>query len=135
MPLHPAQFEVIKSTIQPVLAKRGCIAFAVLVGSQATGGAHAGSDWDIAIRWSLPMAGEEKLIETELLRQDLRHALQVQEDQIDLIDIADARLAMRALVAQEGLELYIGNELAWVRFLLNTWAQLEDNWWRQQHAA
>jgi hypothetical protein len=69
------------------------------------------------------------------LRQDLRHALQVQEDQIDLIDIADARLAMRALVAQEGLELYIGNELAWVRFLLNTWAQLEDNWWRQQHAA
>ena len=60
MPLHPAQFEAIKSTIQPVLAKRGCIAFAVLVGSQATGGAHAGSDGDIA----------------------------------------DARLAMRALVAQ-----------------------------------
>jgi hypothetical protein len=102
MPLLPAQFEAIKSTF-----------------NQCWLSEHAGSDWDIATRWSLSMTGEEKLIKTELLRQDLRHALQVQEDQIDLIDIDDARLAMCALVAQEGLELYIGNKLAWVQFLLN----------------
>jgi hypothetical protein len=42
---------------------------------------------------------------------------------------------MRALVAQEGLPLQINNDLAWVRYLQNTWAQLEDNQWRQQHAA
>jgi hypothetical protein len=135
MRLTPAQIETIKSTTQAVLVNRVGLAFAVLVGSQAQGMAHAGSDWDIAIQWSLQMTGEDKLIATEELRQSLRHALGVQEDQIDLIDLSNARLAMRALVAQEGLPLQINNDLAWVRYLQNTWAQLEDNQWRQQHAA
>jgi hypothetical protein len=55
--------------------------------------------------------------------------------QIERIDLADARLAMRALVAEEGLPLHIGNDLAWVRFLQSTWAQIEDNDWRARHAA
>jgi uncharacterized protein len=38
-------------------------------------------------------------------------------------------------VAEEGVPLWIGDDLAWVRFLQNTWAQLEDNQWRKHHAA
>ena len=135
MRLTPAQIDTIKSTTQAVLVQHEDLVFAVLVGSQATGTGHARSDWDIAIQWSLKMNGEDKLIATEELRQGLRHALVVEEDQIDLIDLTDARLAMRALVAQEGLPIQITDDLAWIRFLQNTWAQLEDNQWRQHHAA
>jgi hypothetical protein len=81
------------------------------------------------------MADADKWVATEQLRQGLRQALQVPETDIDLIDLADARLAMRALVAEEGLPLHIGNDLAWVRFLQSTWAQIEDNDWRARHAA
>lgn len=129
------QIDTIQSTAQGVLAQRAGLAFAVLVGSRAAGTAHEGSDWDIAIQWSKNMSATDKLLATELLRQDLRHALQVNENQVDLIDLADARLAMCALVAEEGIPLHITDDLAWVRFLQNTWAELEDNQWRMQHAA
>jgi predicted nucleotidyltransferase len=135
MRLTPAQIDTIQSTAQAVLTQRGNLAFAVLVGSRAAGTAHEGSDWDIAIQWSKSMSATDKLGATELLRQDLRHALQVNENQVDLIDLADARLAMCALVAEEGIPLHIADDLGWVRFLQNTWAQLEDNQWRSQHAA
>jgi hypothetical protein len=94
-----------------------------------------GSDWDVAVQWAGHLAGTEKLQATEQLRQALRNALGVQEDQIDLIDLADARLTMRVLVAEEGITLHINDDLAWVRYLQKTWAELEDNQWRQQHAA
>ena len=129
------QIDTIQSTAHGVLAQRAGLAFAVLVGSRAAGTAHEGSDWDIAIQWSKNMSATDKLLATELLRQDLRHALQVNENQVDLIDLADARLAMCALVAEEGIPLHIADDLGWVRFLQNTWAQLEDNQWRSQHAA
>lgn len=135
MRLTSAQVGTVQSTAQAVLAQRGDLAFAVLVGSRASGTAHEGSDWDIGIQWSKSMPATDKLRATELLRQDLRHALQVSEDQIDLIDLVDARLAMRALVAEEGIPLHIADDLGWVRFLQNTWALLEDNQWRSQHAA
>lgn len=121
--------------LQSVLQKRAGLAFAVLVGSQVTGLTHAGSDWDIAIQWVPGQDGMDLLFETEQLRQDLRQALQVDEDKIDIIDLSTARLAMRELVCSQGLPLQINHELAWVRFLQNTWSQLEDHQWRQQHAA
>lgn len=122
-------------TAQGVLAQRSGLAFAVLVGSRASGTANEDSDWDIAVQWTSKLTGADRFLAAEQLRQDLRHALQVREDQIDLIDLGDARLAMRALVAEEGTPLAITDDLAWVRFLQNTWAELEDNQWRMQHAA
>ena len=111
------------------------VAFAVLVGSQRTGQAHSQSDWDIAVQWREALGLMEKLAQTELLRHELKNLLNVEESQVDLIDTAHARLAMRALVAEEGIPLHIADDLGWVRFLQNTWAQLEDNQWRMQHAA
>lgn len=135
--MHPisTQIDTAKSNAQFVLAQRAGLAFAVLVGSRAIGTAHENSDWDIAVQWANKLTGTDRLLAAEQLRQDLRHALQVREDQIDLIDLGDARLAMRALAAEEGTPLTVTDDLAWVRFLQNTWAELEDNQWRTQHAA
>ena len=135
MHLTPAQNQAIQSTVQNVLGASVGLSFAVLVGSRSQGREHPGSDWDIAIRWTPSLRGTDKLVATEELRQQLRHVLNVSEEKVDLIDLADARLAMRALVAEEGVPLYIRDDLAWIRFLQNTWAQIEDNQWRSQHAA
>ena len=122
-----------KSQLQATLASTAGLSFAVLVGSQATGRTHAQSDWDVAIQWGRQVSASERLTSTEQLRQTLRLLLQVPEEKIDLIDLADARLAMRALVAEEGQPLCIVDDLAWIRFLQNTWAELEDYEWRRQH--
>ena len=135
MRLTPAQIEVQNMLLTRTLAAQTGLSFAVLVGSRATGTAHLDSDWDVAVQWTRHLAGTEKLQATEQLRQALRNALGVREDQIDLIDLADARLTMRVLVAEEGISLHMSDDLAWVRYLQNTWAELEDNQWRQQHAA
>ena len=135
MRLTPAQIEVQNLPLTRTLAAQTGLSFAVLVGSRATGTAHLDSDWDVAVQWSRHLAGIEKLQATEQLRQALRNAIGVREDQIDLIDLADARLTMRVLVAEEGISLHMSDDLAWVRYLQNTWAELEDNQWRQQHAA
>jgi predicted nucleotidyltransferase len=111
------------------------LAFAVLVGSQRSGLAHAQSDWDIAVQWREELELMDKLTQTELLRHTLKKLLNIEEQQVDLIDIAHARLAMRALVAEEGQVLVVNDELAWVRFLKTTWFELEDHYWREQHAA
>ena len=135
MRLTPAQIEVQNMLLTRTLAAQTGLSFAVLVGSRATGTAHLDSDWDVAVQWTRHLAGTEKLQATEQLRQALRNALGVREDQIDLIDLADARLTMRVLVADEGISLHMSDDLAWVRYLQKTWAELEDNQWRQQHAA
>lgn len=124
-----------KSQLQDTLASTAGLSFAVLVGSQVSGRTHAQSDWDIAIQWGRQVCASERLAMTEHLRQSLRLVLQVPEEKIDLIDLADARLTMRALVAEEGQPLSIVDDLSWIRFLQNTWAELEDNEWRRQHAA
>jgi hypothetical protein len=135
MRLTPDQIDTIQSTVHAVLCSTSGLAFAVLVGCRAEGASSQDSDWDISIQWSTRMLPMDKLGATEELRQSLCRTLQVADSQIDLIDLADARLTMRALVAEEGVPLWIGDDLAWVRFLQNTWAQLEDNQWRKQHAA
>jgi predicted nucleotidyltransferase len=117
-----------------VLEKQEYLEFAVLIGSQANGSAHAQSDWDIALRWQKDLPFLDVLRRTELLRQDIAQTLEVRDDQIDMVDLAHARLAMRALVAEEGKELVIQDDLAWIRFLNNTWFELEDHYWREQYA-
>lgn len=109
--------------------------FAVLVGSRATGTAHANSDWDIALQWSPQLDWFNVLARTEILRSKLAHDLNVEQAAIDLIELRRANLAMRASVAEEGLPLAGDDSLAWAHFLQRTWRELEDFYWDQRHAA
>jgi predicted nucleotidyltransferase len=121
--------------VEQTLSQTDGLAFAVLVGSRAEGNEHADSDWDIAIQWARTLSLTEQHRRTELLRQQLRLALDLDEDKIDLIDVSGAGLTMRALVAEQGKELVVQDDLAWIRFLSATWFELEDHYWRAQHAA
>ncbi len=118
-----------------VLQKPPELEFAALVGSRANGTAKPSSDWDIAIRWRRELTPTQRLDATELLRLQLAQAIGASPDAIDLIDLAQARLAMRALVTEEGRVLVGQNNLPWMHFLQTTWAEIEDFDWRQHHAA
>ena len=48
---------------------------------------------------------------------------------------AATKLAMRALVAEEGVVLKGQRSLPCIRFLTHTWAELENFHWRKTHAA
>jgi predicted nucleotidyltransferase len=108
---------------------------AILIGSRATGAAHPDSDWDIAIQWRRGMDFIQQLAITEQLRRTVAEKLAVSEQRIDLIDLPTARLAMRAVVAEEGIPLKGGESLAWHRFLQRTWRELEEQYWEQTYAA
>lgn len=123
------------SIIKQTLEKQTELEFAVLVGSQANGRAHSESDWDIAIQWKHGITMLENLSKTETLRRELASALNLAEDKIDLIDLTRAGLAMRALVAEEGIPLNGEDELAWNHFLARVWRELEDYEWDKHYAA
>ncbi len=108
---------------------------AVLIGSRAIGNVHPDSDWDIALQWNRGIDFIQQLAATEQLRGVLVKAIDVQERSIDLIDIPSARLAMRAVVAEEGIPLKGGDSLAWHRFLQRTWRELEEQYWEKIYAA
>jgi predicted nucleotidyltransferase len=109
--------------------------FAVLIGSRARGDAHAASDWDIALQWPPSNDWLAILAKTEDLRLRLAEHLAIAPEQIDLIDLRQANLAMRAAVAEEGIPLVGQEGLPWARFLKRTWRDLEDYEWERQHAA
>ncbi|MFM1908901.1 MAG: hypothetical protein RLZZ591_2578 [Pseudomonadota bacterium] len=109
--------------------------FAVLVGSQAHGMAHPGSDWDIALQWAAQVDWVTTLSRGESLRHRIADALGLPDTKIDLIDLRRANLAMRASVAEDGIPLSGDNTVQWVRFLRRTWRELEDFYWDKQHAA
>lgn len=129
-PAHAGQ-----AALAAVLQHCPGLEFAALVGSRAKGYAHARSDWDVAIRWQRGLDPWQQVQATEFLRLRLAQALGVGPDAIDLIDLAQARLAMRAAVAEHGLPLYGAQGLPWLHFLQRTWAEIEDFDWRRQHAA
>ncbi|MCF6338093.1 MAG: nucleotidyltransferase domain-containing protein [Gammaproteobacteria bacterium] len=118
-----------------VLDAQPDIELAVLVGSQAEGCARPDSDWDIAIQWKRGLSLLDSLAKTETLRHLLATALAVENDRIDLINLPDARLAMRAVVAEDGVPLKGEDSLAWNHFLGRTWRELEAWEWEKQHAA
>jgi predicted nucleotidyltransferase len=128
---HAAILEGLRTLLQ---AQEG-LEFAVLVGSQAKGTAHAQSDWDLALRWRKDISAIDQLTLGEQLKQTIHRKLGVHPDQLDLIDIAHAKLAMRAVVAEEGVVLAGQDTLPWLNFLTVTWAELEDFHWRKTHAA
>ncbi len=108
---------------------------AILVGSRARGTATQQSDWDIAVRWKKHIAGLASLERSEILKQQIADIMGIPKDQIDLIDLAAARLAMRAVVAEEGIILKGEDTLAWSHYLTQTWGEMEDYYWRQSNAA
>lgn len=108
---------------------------AVLIGSQADGTATPRSDWDIAVLWERHITGLARLQYMETLKQKIADVIAIHKDQIDLIDIVSARLAMRAVIAEEGIVLKGEETLAWSHYLTQTWGKLEDYYWRLSHAA
>ena len=110
------------------------IELAVLVGSQAKGNARDDSDWDIALRWLPEIRPLQQLGKTETLRRLIAKTLKLPEAKIDLIDLTHARLAMRAVVAEEGIVLKGEETLAWIHFLQHTWRDLESFYWDKLYA-
>ncbi len=121
--------------LRQVLEAQPDLELAALVGSRAEGRARSDSDWDVAIQWKREMTMLDNLANTETLRRLLAAALKVGEESIDLIDLPSARLAMRALVAEDGVPLKGEDSLAWNHFLGRTWRELEAYEWEKQHAA
>lgn len=109
--------------------------FGVLVGSRAQGAARTKSDWDIALKWRQQADWLALLGAQENLRRGIAKILDASPEDIDLIDLPRANLAMRANAAEEGLVLKGEDTLAWARFLTRTWRELEDFYWEAAHAA
>jgi predicted nucleotidyltransferase len=118
-----------------ILAASSDLEFAILVGSRATGTERSDSDWDIALYWRDGLPWLERVTKTEMLRRELATALGESESRVDLIDLANTNLAMRAVVAEDGLPLIGEESLTWARFLRRTWRELEDFYWEKEHAA
>lgn len=122
--------------LQLFLANHPDLEVAVLIGSRARGSAGEHSDWDFAIQWQRDQADfMTQLARTEQLRQALAGLLGCSAEQVDLVDLPSAGLAMRAAVAEEGIPLKGQDELPWFHFLSRTWRDLEDWYWERDHAA
>ena len=121
--------------LRNLFAQQANIELALLIGSRALGQAREESDWDFAVQWRRDIPWGDVLEHTETLRATLARLLRTTQDQIDMVDIPTARLAMRAVIAEEGLLLKGENTLPWSHFLLKTWRDLEDFYWAKDHAA
>jgi len=127
---HPLLSQLITA-----LAQVPELELAVLLGSQVNGSATAQSDWDIAIRWVNGTLPADQLALEAKLVQLIAQTLAIHPDKIDLIQLMAAKLAMREVVANQGLPLRGEQTLAWFHFLTQTWAEVEDFYWRKNHAA
>jgi predicted nucleotidyltransferase len=127
---HPLLSQLITA-----LAQVPELELAVLLGSQANGSATAQSDWDIAIRWVNGTLPADQLALEAKLVQLIAQTLAIHPDKIDLIQLIAAKLAMREVVANQGVPLKGEQTLAWFHFLTQTWAEVEDFYWRKNHAA
>lgn len=123
-----------KSAICRILTAEPNLEFAVLIGSRATNTHAPNSDWDFALQWQRDMEWLEQLGRTETLRHDLGKALALPAAAIDLVDVPQASLAMRAVVAENGIVLIGEDDLPWQRFLRRTWRDLEDYYWQELYA-
>lgn len=127
--------ERLAELLREVLEGEPLLEFAVLIGSRVVDRSHSGSDWDIVIQWQRGISLLEQLGRTETLRRQVAALLDVAEAAIDLIDLPAARLAMRAVVAEEGVPLKGEDSLPWQHFLRRTWRDLEEQYWEQTYAA
>ena len=120
--------------LKQLFSQQADLELAILVGSQARGNANDDSDWDFAIRWLQQIEPMQQSGKTETLRRLLAKQLNQIEAKIDLIDLNRATLAMRAVVAEEGMILKGEESLAWAHFLQRTWRDLECFYWKKIYA-
>ena len=118
--------------LHAVLGEQDDIDLAVLIGSQSTGEATAASDWDIAVRLRPSGTFFQDLGRMETVRRLCAAALGVPDTQIDLIDLKMARLAIRAVVAEEGIPVKGDETLNWSHFLRRTWRELEEYYFMKE---
>ncbi|MFM9972309.1 MAG: type VII toxin-antitoxin system MntA family adenylyltransferase antitoxin [Burkholderiales bacterium] len=145
--MHINEPQTAMDRLRQVFAETSELAFAVLIGSRANQSAREGSDWDIVVLWNLadrsadipsPTRASSSLSRFgrhEVLRSRLAQCLNVDDEKIDLIDLSSARLAMKAVVVEEGIVVYLKDDLAWAHFQTATWRELEDHYWDRAHAA
>lgn len=132
-PSRAAPLEIgVLDKLEKALSGNPEIHFAALVGSRAEGRANESSDWDIAVLWKQTDA-LLRISRHEYLRRELASVIGIAEEKVDLIDLSNAGLAMRALVAEEGFLLAANNERSWTKFLERTWRELEDFYWEKEH--
>ena len=131
MTLERSEFQ----RLQAILDTEQDLELAVLIGSRASCTARTDSDWDIAIQWTHGIGFMDKLGRTEELRRKLAIFLNTSKRAVDLIDIPTARLAMRSVVAEEGMLLKGADSLGWHHFLQRTWREMEEYYWEQTYAA
>ena len=120
--------------LEQFLKKEPGLELAVLIGSRSNSTNRTDSDWDIAIRWDRALDFITKLGRSEALRCKLANQMKLGEQSIDLIDMADAGLSMRAEIAENGILLVGDNTLAWSRFLQRVWRELEEFYWDEIYA-
>lgn len=120
--------------IQKRIANTPDVMFAVLVGSRANDTHTDQSDWDIAALWRHGPA-LDRIGKHELLRHDLARHLAIPDDKVDLIDLSNTRLAMQAVVVEEGQLVWANDALAWAKYQVRVWRELEDYYWKKAHAA
>ena len=126
--------ELLQTRLKQVLGEQSDLELAILIGSQANGNATQESDWDIAISWTRQIEPLQRLGKTETLRRVLAKQLNQPETKIDLIDLTRAKLAMRAVVAEDGVVLKGEDSLVWAHFLQRTWRELETYYWHKIYA-
>jgi predicted nucleotidyltransferase len=132
---HPMHTDPHLALLGKTLSDVPELEFAVLVGSRAQGTARTKSDWDIALKWHPEADWLALLCIQESLRRSIADILGTSSEDIDLIDLPRANLAMRAHTAEDGVVLKGEDTLAWARFLTRTWRELEDFYWERAHAA
>ncbi|MES9904649.1 MAG: nucleotidyltransferase domain-containing protein [Sedimenticola sp.] len=115
--------------LQQLFEEFPALELAVLIGSRSTGEQRPDSDWDFAIQWQRSDNPWGRLGDMEILRNYLAKQLNSTDDAIDLIDLPTASLAIRDVVANEGIPLKGKKSLAWVHFLRRTWRDMEDFKW------
>ena len=76
----------------------------------------------------------QRLIKSEKLRRLLAKQLKQPETKIDLVDLTTAKLAIRAVVAEDGIVLKGEDSLVWIHFLQHTWRELESFYWDKIYA-
>lgn len=120
------------AAIKKTLGENPDVEFAVLVGSRAEDKAHKNSDWDIAL-WLVPtLKGMDRhgaLVSVQLM---LARALGISPEQIDIIDLHSAGLAMREQVVNAGHVLTGGDKLSWAHFQTRTWREIEEFHWNKR---
>jgi predicted nucleotidyltransferase len=122
-------------SLRIVLTPVSEVIFALLIGSRADGLARADSDWDIAVWVPREISGLNRLSLLETLRMEMAQSLDISPAKVDVIDLPYAGLAMRAVVANEGILLKQDDGSFYNRFLTRTWRELEEFQWESAHAA